>query len=290
MAVKKGKADTAVAEEIKKPGKQVVTWDEELAKLAAESQAMEQSTSTGSFFSLKSGVLSLNDNPFPHNQMAVIVLDTILENVYYGDGYDPDTAVPPMCFAFGRDENTMEPHVIATDAGLNPAATCGECPNNEWGSADVGRGKACSNRRRIAMIPCGTYDKDGRLELFEDEEDFETSPLAFMKLPVTSVKGYAAYVKQIAATLSKPPLAVFTKVSVRPDTKSQFKVGFEALGQVPSDLLGVIMSRRAEAMASIETPYSKYEAPEEKPAKKQRPTGNRAAPPTKAAGKKGTRY
>lgn len=272
-----------------KPGKQVATWDEELAKLAQESATMEESTSTGSFFSLKSGVLSLNDNAFPNNEMAVIILDTVLENVFYKDGYDPEAVTAPSCFAFGRSEDEMEPHLIVKSAELNPAETCAQCPNNEWGSADVGRGKACSNRRRLAMIPAGTFDKQGNFVAFEDPEDFEASLVAFMKLPVTSVKGYASYVKQIASALRMPPLGVFTKVSVRPDTGSVFKVHFEALGQVPSELLSVIMERRQFAVDTIEAPYSAYEEPEEKPAK-GRGSNKAKAPPAKAAGKRGARY
>jgi hypothetical protein len=231
-------------------------WEEELAKQAAESAKMEESTSTGSFFGLKSGVLSFNDSPLPNNEMAVIILDSVLENVFYEGKYDPDEPQGPVCFAFGRDEKDMHPHQVVVDAGSSSHDQCLGCDNNEWGSADTGRGKACRNTRRLAMIPAGKFEANGKFKAFTDLEHFESASIASMKLPVTSVKGYAAFVKQVTGALRRPPHAIFTKVKVVPDPSSQFKVTFEALSQVPDNLMGVVMARHDEAMASIEQPYS----------------------------------
>ena len=270
MATKKTSTSTAVAK-----------WDEELARQAQIAAAAEESTATGQFFSLKSGVLSFNDAPVPNNEMAVVILDSILENVYYEGKYDPDNVQGPRCFAFGRDEKTMEPHKIVVESGNSMAGASGQCAGcemNEWGSADTGRGKACRNSRRLGMIAAGTLE-NGKFKQFDDEM-FETAAITFMKLPVTSVKGYAAFVKQIAGALKRPPHAIFTKVSVRPDPSSQFKVVFEPLAQVPDDLLGTIMKRHEEAQAVIEFPYTPFNEEEQKPA---RGRGGKAAPPARGA-------
>lgn len=264
----------------KKPTTAVVKWADELAKQAVVAAAVEESTSTGAFFSLKSGILSFGGNPVPNNEMAVVVVDSVLENVFYGSEYDPDNIESPICFAFGRDEKTIEPHKIVVEAGNSEAGASGQCagcPNNEWGSADRGRGKACANKRRVAMIPAGTIE-GGKFKAFTKPEQFETSAIAFMKLPVTSVKGYATYVKQIAAGLKRPPHGIFTKVSVRPDPQSQFKVVFEPLAEVPDELMGAVMARHKEAVATIETPYS---VPSDEP--KAAPAGRGAKAPKDAA-------
>ena len=280
MATKKTSTSTAVAK-----------WDEELARQAQIAAAAEESTATGQFFSLKSGVLSFNDAPVPNNEMAVVILDSILENVYYEGKYDPDNVQGPRCFAFGRDEKTMEPHKIVVESGNSMAGASGQCAGcemNEWGSADTGRGKACRNSRRLGMIAAGTLE-NGKFKQFDDEM-FETAAITFMKLPVTSVKGYAAFVKQIAGALKRPPHAIFTKVSVRPDPSSQFKVVFEPLAQVPDDLLGTIMKRHEEAQAVIEFPYTPFNEEEQKPA---RGRGAKAAPPSRskaAPAGRGKRY
>ncbi len=255
----------------------VAKWDEELARQAELAAGMENSTATGQFFGLKSGVLSFNDAPLPNNEMAVIVLDAVLENVYYEGKYDPDSPQSPMCFAFGRDEKTMAPHKIVVEASnqqCGASGLCSGCEMNEFGTAEVGRGKACRNTRRLAMIPAGTLE-NGKFKPFTDEEHFESASIAFMKLPVTSVKGYAAYVKQVAGALKRPPHAIFTKVKVVPDPKSQFKVTFEPLSQVPDDLLGAVMQRHEEAKSVIDFPYTPFEEEEAPPPRR----GAKAAKP-----------
>jgi hypothetical protein len=240
-------------------GTQIMKWDEELAKQAAEAAKIEESTSTGAFFGLKSGVLTFNDSPLPNNEMAVVILDGVLENVYYPGTYDPDTPQGPACFAFGRDEKEMRPHEVSVQNGTSVNDTCDGCPMNEWGTAETGRGKACRNTRRLAMIAAGKFEANGKFKAFTDVDHFESASLAYMKLPVTSVKGYAAFVKQVTGALRRPPYAIFTRVKVVPDATSQFKVTFEALGPVPDNLMGVVMSRHDEAKASIEQPYQPFE-------------------------------
>lgn len=264
----------------------LVKWDEELAKQAEIAAGMEANTGGGQFFSTKGGILSWQDAPLPGNQMAVIVLDSILENVYYEGRYDPDVPQGPICFAFGRDEKTMQPHQIVIDAGNQQCGASGQCAGcemNKFGSAETGRGKACRNTRRLAMIPAGTFNAAGKLELIEDEEHYETTAVGFMKLPVTSVKGYASFVKQVAGALRRPPFGIVTKVKVVPDPKSQFKVVFEPIMNVPDELMGAIMKRHEEAKSTIDFPYQPNDE-ENAPPKR----GSRAAqkPASKARGRK----
>ena len=232
-----------------------MNWDEELAKQAQVAAGMEESVATGQFFGLKGGLLTWNDSPIPGNQMAVIIIDHILENVYYDGRFDPDTPQAPTCFAFGRDDKTMAPHKVVMEAGANKDSECSECELNQWGSADTGRGKACRNVRRLAMIPAGTLD-GSKFKMFDDAAHFENASIGYMKLPVTSVKGYAGFVKQVAAALKRPPHGIITKVSVVSDPSTQFKVIFEPLMEVPNELMRTIMKRNEEVRAVIEFPYT----------------------------------
>jgi hypothetical protein len=257
----------------KKTSGALVKWDEELAKQAEIAAGMEANTGGGQFFSLRGGILSWQDAPLPNNQMAVVILDSIFENVYYEGKYDPDTPQGPTCFALGRDEKTMRPHQIAIDAGNQQHDQCAGCPMNEWGSSDVGRGKACRNTRRLAMIPAGTFNQAGKFGLFEEEEHFASTAIGFMKLPVTSVKGYSSFVKQVAGALRRPPFGIVTKVKVVPDPKTQFKVTFEPIMNIPDELMGTIMKRHEEAKSIIDFPYQPYDE-EQEPAPKR---GTRAA-------------
>lgn len=270
----------------------VVKWDEELARQAQIASKQEESVATGQFFSIRGGQLSFNDSPIPGNAMAVVILDAVLENVYYEGEYDPDTPQSPVCFAFGRDDSEMTPHEIVIKAG-NAQSTegCAGCEHNEWGSAERGRGKACRNTRRLALIPAGNFDDRGRFKLNTDQEHFESTSIAFMKLPVTSVKGYAAFVKQVAGALKRPPFGIVTKVSVVPDAKTQFKVVFEPIQPIPDTLMGAVMARHEEAGQTIDFPYTPPDdEPAAKPARgakgKAAPARGKAAPAARRGGSK----
>lgn len=275
----------------KPKGTAVINYDEELARQAETAAAMEASTASGNFFSIKSATLMYNDAPMPGNKMGVIILGGILENVYYDTKYDPNDPTPPACYAFGTDDKTMAPHEQVVALGTAQNADCRTCEHNQFGSAETGRGKACGNRRRLALVAGGTIDQNsGKFSPFP-LEDIEAGELAFLKVPPMSLKGYAAFVKQLSGVLRKPPHAVFTKVSVVPDPKSQFRILFEPLGELPNAMIPMVMKRHEEAMALIDAPYP---APEEdsapaKPARGQARSARGAAPQAKAGKQPGRR-
>lgn len=265
----------------KKPGTAITNWDEQLAAQADVAAAQEVSVGGGQFFSVKGGMLQFDGAPLPGNQAAVVIVDSILENVYYEGNYDPDAPQAPSCFAFGRDDDEMEPHesVDKTPEFERQHDTCSGCPMNVFGSAVVGRGKACRNTRRLALIPAGSYTAKGDLDMFDDEDHFRKTPIAFMKLPVTSVKGYATFVKQVSGALRRPPHGVFTRISVVPDAKTQFKVMFEVLDKIPNELMGAVMQRHEEAGPIIEFPYTPVDEAAAAPPARGR--GGKAAPAKK---------
>lgn len=263
-------------------------WDEQLAKYAAEAVATEANAGSGlKSFSLMSGVLSFDDAAMPNNEMAVIILDHILENVYYEEAYDKDNVSPPSAYALGRDEKTMtwHPDSIPAYAG----ELCIDSDINQWGSAEKGRGKACRNMRRLLMIPAGSFNKQGELTLIDDEDHFANVHPAFMKLPPTSTTNWSMYVKQLAGALRLPPFAVVTKVKVVPDSKSQFLVTFEALENVSEDLIETIMKRHEEATQLIEQPYNMDREEAQAPRGKTKPAGARGSAIAKGKTKPATK-
>lgn len=262
----------------KPTGTEVVDWEKEMqaqAELAASAQ--RSSGGGGQFFSLKGGVLSFGENPMPGNQMAVVILADIMENSWYEGDYDPNVPASPKCFAFAKEEGELEPHeAVDNDPYFERQNdVCNGCIRNEWGSAKVGRGKACKNVMRIAMIPAGVFRPKGsgrnttfELELYEDPSHFAKAEVAFMKLPVTSVKHYSKYVKQLAADLRRPPHGVITNIYLEPDEKSQYKVMFELVETLGNDILPAVMPRHKVEQASIDFPYQPPLEDEKQPAQK----------------------
>jgi hypothetical protein len=226
-------------------------WDEELARQAQMAASIEESVIVGgNFVSTRGGRLSFNGGEVPGNKLNVIILDHILENHYYTGRFDPDTPQSPVCFAFGRTEVEMAPHEKATEP---QAEACKGCPLNEFGSADTGKGKACKNIRRLALIP-------------EDAiEDLEGVQVAYFKVPVTSVKAWAGYIQQLANVLRRPPFAVVTEISIVPDAKTQFKVQFKLVSQIDDgDHLAALLAKKNEMAETIAFPYAPPSEEEEK--------------------------
>lgn len=264
MATKKNteaKQSTALA---KRGSTAITNWEAELAKHAADVAAKEQMP-TGQFASIKGGILSIAGSPMKENKVRVVIIDHVYENAMYAGEYDPDNVQPPACYAFGREEDQLAPHEKAHDKQHD---ACTGCAMNVFGSADKGKGKACKNTRRLAMLSADGLDSDS----------VEGGEVVYMKLPVTSVKAWAFYVKGLATTLKRPPFGVVTEIAVVPDAKTQFKVTFQCVGNVDGEVIGAIMARREKVGEEITFPYGDPKPVEEKPAKgkgKAAPAGKR---------------
>ena len=229
-------------------------WDAELAKLATEATA-SLPTVTGEWLSTKGGHLSYRGQLVPGDKMNVIVLDFLNENQYYDVPFDPTAPASPCCYAFGSDKGTMMPHA---KAAAPQAKSCKGCPHLEWGSADRGKGKACREVLRLALVPA--------VETLDELKDCE---IAYLKVPVMSVKNFSAMVQQVSQTLKRPPFAVVTEIHVTSD--NQVSIFFKVASAIEDgDMLGALMEKRKEA--ALDNPYPEIEAA---PAQPKAPARNR---------------
>lgn len=230
----------------------VVKWDEKFAALAGRAKKAVVGVSGGSMISHKGGILGYKGAAMPENKMEVIVIVDVTHNAFYEGRYDPDNPQSPVCFAFGDptgedDDFVMAPH---PDSSAPQADDCASCPQNAWASADQGRGKACKNMHRIALISAG------------DIEDVAAAEVAYMHIPVMSVKGWAGYVRQLADVEGKPPLAFITTISCVPDAKSQYRVVFSDPQTIEDNaVLEALMQKMELAVQEITFPYVQIEAP-----------------------------
>jgi len=237
-------------------GTKVIPWKEKLGEKIKQQQEAEKGTG-GQFISLKSGVMSYGGMPVQGNKCDVVVLESIHENAFYPDKYGTTDNTSPACFAFSVDGgDAMAPH---PDAEHKQAKTCKECPNNKWGSADGGRGKgkACGNRRRLAVIPAGECNT---------AEAISNAPVAYLRVPPTSTRFWGAYVQNVIAKTDLPFFASITNVALLPDPKTQMKLNFTHTATITDDELLEALYRRAAAEATlIDFPYPKNVGGEEAP-------------------------
>lgn len=265
----------------KSTGRALAPWDEDLARAAAASKERAASLATGQFMSTKSGQLSYNGSPFPGNKVAAIIVAWGYENTFYEGAYNPDAQSSPSCFAFGLEQKTMEPHenvVRLKNAQHDRCGIAGRpgcCPQNEFATASTGKGKACGNRIRLALVAAGGWDNHGKFEP-DGVEEIEGSNIVFLRVPPTSLQGFASYVNVLDATVHRPPHGVFTEISIVP-SDVQFSTVFKPLGKIGDEYRAAVEARVAEAEGALFFPYPDYE-----PAA---PTGRggRGAPAPRAA-------
>lgn len=231
---------------------EVTKWDEELAKYAK--QDAEKVTPSSSVISLKAGVITYNGQKAPGNKLNCIVVGSVSERSYYPDDYDPDNPASPACFGLDTDTVTA-PHPMSAEPQSDACATC---PMNKWGSAARGKGKACKEKVRLAIIPSKLSDGEAVLK----------AEIARLTMPVMSVKNWSNYVTLVSHSKKRPTFAVETQIGTQPDPKSQFVVTFEYVDDVPVALTPYLLEKRELATEVLMTPFEPREAGEAKPTAK----------------------
>jgi hypothetical protein len=280
-----------------KPSKStaVVPWEAEMAARAQKAAAAAKVRGLTKKISTRGGILSIDDTPVEDNELRVVILSAIPENQYYISAYNPNQPAVPVCYAFGTPdaddpEADMAPSDDVADKQGDEDGRCAHCWANKMGSADVGRGKACKNIYRVAVI---TEDA------LESAEDLRNAEVRMLNVPVMSVKNLTKYINKLNDDMSRPPEAVITLLKVVPDAKSQFQVTFrfEELINFDGDLWDAMKAKRAEVNKDLTAPYPKQEdldaANQAKPVRahgklgqKMTGPGKGAAAPTKRAGGK----
>lgn len=240
-------------------GKSVVNYDEELAKMAKAATKVERPETSN--IGTKAGVLTYNGDPIPGNKLDCIIIASTHVNLYYEDKYDPNDPKNPVCFAYCEDpdEDVMAPHPASSKP---QAETCADCWANRWNSdPEGGRGKACKNSRRLALIPASTTP-----------EDIPSAEVAALNLPVTSGKGWGTYVNKIAQLFARPPLGLITQIGTVPDVKSQFKITFVNQALVGNEMLPGLFEKAKLARPMLEKVYdpNPEETEEDKAAKEEK--------------------
>ena len=123
-----------------------------------------------------------NGDPNEVTEISGVVIFTHPVNVYYVNPYANENNTPSC----------------SSEDGIhgygNPGGDCRECPFNRFGSN--GRGKLCSNRRMLYILPEG--------ELF---------PI-MLSLPTASLRGYSDYVKYLIMK-GRRPSAVVTTITIK---------------------------------------------------------------------------
>lgn len=222
--------------------KDIVNWESQLAAEAQAAAANERPPISS--ITLKSGIMKYMGEKVPGNNLDVVIVADTEEHLLYTTAYDADNISPPTCFAQGMSGEDLVPHETVPD---KPAATCDECHFFAWGSDPKGgRGKACKEVRKLAIIPASALSNPSTIA---DAE------IAVLRIPVTSVKHLAKYIISCAAK-GRPLWSMVTNISVEPDDRTQFKVNFAPKEAIQaSECFGPLNELRDLAVKILLTPY-----------------------------------
>jgi len=233
-------------------------WEEQMALDAKEEYQEESKVSGGSIVTLstKDKRFSLGDDDLG-SEIDVVVADSAFEHAYYDRPYDEDNPSPPACFAIGKVEKDLVPH---PDSPKPQHDNCKDCPWNEFESAAVGKGKACKNKRRLALFAHG-------------DDGLSTEQMVILPIAPTGLKNYAIYAKGVNAKLKRPTYAVVTTMAFS-DKKSYPIVTHKMHSILEKDDVDRVFKHKGQVEDILLEPYdvSSYEEPvqKKKAAKKKR--------------------
>lgn len=255
----------------KKPTTAVILWEQEMKAAAVQQAASEKVYEGFKRIVIKGGQMTVDDSPVAGNTLDVVILGAVHLNEWYAGAYTPGTPTVPGCYAYGDNtlpaeelEEAMAPLDAVDD---KQSESCSTCALNVMGSADVGKGKACKNIRRLVLM---TEDSLESADTIKDAEERTLS------VPVMSVKGWSKYLKDVlAADLGRPYYGVVTTVKVIPDAKAQWLVTFtfKELIDFDQQTWNAMKAKVASVGKSIGSPYPSQADLDSK------------APPAKAFGK-----
>lgn len=224
-----------------------VNYEEQLAKEAADISKRIAAPS-GDRIRFNGNQSFTTPDGMEGDTLEVVIVDFISSNLFYDGPYDRDNPAPPGCFALGAEPSSLVP---SANSPAKQADTCASCPNNQFGSAANGKGKACKNTRLLAVSPVSALDNPD-----------EPAPVWVLSIPPTSMKAFDAYVHSLAAKHRTVPIGVVTQIAL--DENSQYAAPRCSLVRpLKGDELKVFMERRQEARdrLHVEPDVSTYQPP-----------------------------
>jgi len=219
------------------------SWRDRVAAVAVK--VAEAEKPSGGFISFKSGRLSIGEDVIAGDKIDVVIIHSLFHNKYFDTPYNGAKPTPPVCYAFGPDEESLEFSEHAEKPQGGEGGFCSTCPMNEWGSnPNGGRGKACTNSRRVWLLPADvsqSVDKATRTEFLQCD------------LPATSVKNFSRVVREFAEAQAAP-FQFVVQLSVKPDDKTLFQVNWRPMEQIKDEAVLEALARRNFAKEQEDRP------------------------------------
>lgn len=203
------------------------------------------------------GRMTLGETDLGQGPFYVYILAACRVNAWYSQPYQAGVAAIPDCYAMfmkEEEEAIAAPH---EQSKMPQCEGCLNCPKNAWGSAGKpgSNAKACNNNWRLAMIPGGQFDANGRLIPFNGE-GIMAQDIIQCKLAVTSGNSYKKYAKNTAITTNRPKYFYMTALTTVIHPKNQYEVMFTHVhNPTDVDVLQALLAKKIDAESHIIAPF-----------------------------------
>ena len=221
--------------------------------------------------------LMRDDGDGPRSSIEVVILKspTHLSKVFYENGYEEGSVAPPDCLS----SNGVTPDATATK---KQAETCALCPRNVFGTGRNGKGKACSDAKRLAIAP-----------LNDIENEAFGGPM-LLRVPAASLQDLAKFGDALKQ-MGYPYYGIGTRISFDPkESFPKFVFGaIRPLSDAEADkvitlrdsaIVGRILAEADQPQANAAAPQAKptlqFEQPPAQPAPAPAPAPQVQSPPT----------
>lgn len=206
------------------------------AQLAQELAELDKTVAppSGNRISLKGKTFTFPDGKTSPGPINAVILDWRNINTYYKGAYNPAKVEAPSCFALNKNLTELTPSTNCADPQNK---VCEGCQWNDWGSAPGGgRGKACKNTVRIAIVP--------------PDAKADTPPWTIDLAP-SSCTAFNNMVSAVRGQLGMLPLQ--TQVTLDFDANESYpKVTFADPEALPEALVPLMFDLRGAAQALLD--------------------------------------
>lgn len=214
-----------------------LTSPEALRKQLAERRQSQDSivgSGTGNFISTKGMRLTYRGNTL-ETPLAVLVLAWAQDFAYFDSPYKEDDIKPPACAALARKSiNDLTP---LKDAPAIQSKLCGDCPMNEFGSDPMGgRGKACANRYRVAILPANDTNHD----------------IAMVRVSPSGYAGFETFINRVEQKGAGPVTTWIHAMDFQPGSDYPVLEFHEQHVIDDGEVLAAVLARVDEAEALVE--------------------------------------
>lgn len=176
------------------------------AKLAERAADLSKqiSAAPSNVIRTKGRIFTLPDGTTHPGPFEAVIVDFVAFNSFFEGAYNATKPVPPVCWATGEMDSLQPSQTAPKRQHEGPCATC---PKNQWGSAtNGGKGKACKNQLKLAVIPANLATAD-------------PSKIYTLSVSPTGIKLFSAFARRVQKSLGDDalPIRVVCKISFDPN-------------------------------------------------------------------------